>query len=322
METEVLFGKSIPGRIYRLPSAAENAPSLVLVHGVHRLGIDEPRFVRFARAIAREGFTVMTPLVHELADYRVEATSIGTVEDAVHFLAERSRVPKVGLIGFSFGGGVSLLAASTPRTHEQVSCVLSVGGHDDLERVSTYFATNLAVAPDESVLKMKAHDYGALVVAYARAEEFFPKDEAARAGEAIRLWLWEERDQARARLSDLSPASRRKLERLFDHDIEPIRDELRAVIAKHSEEMALVSPHGHLSGMSAHVFVLHGAGDSVIPPTEAAWLAADLPGSRAEATLVSPALVHVELGRVSTKEKWDLLHFFAGALGQLRDTGA
>lgn len=317
-ESDVMFGGQVPARIYRDKDASADAPAIVLVHGVHRLGIDEPRLVRFARAIAHEGFTVMTPLVRELADYKVDPASIATVENAISYANGLSGGAKVGVIGFSFGGGIALLAASSEKTCTKVNTVLSVGGHDDLERVSTFFVTDRTVNPRHAELPLKAHDYGPLVIVYARADSFFPGNDAKVAADSIRLWLWEQRDDARAKLSLLSPESRAKLEKLFDHNVEPIRDELRALISQRGPEMALVSPHGHLGHIRANVFVLHGAGDSVIPATEAEWLAGDVPLDHLGGSLVSPALVHVELGNVSTKEKWDLLHFFARTLGSMR----
>ena len=63
-------GEQIPGRLY-LPRGVENPPGVVLVHGVHRDGIDEVRLQRFARALAGAGVAVMTPAVKELSDYKV-----------------------------------------------------------------------------------------------------------------------------------------------------------------------------------------------------------------------------------------------------------
>ena len=44
-------GEEVPARLYR-PSGVSSPPGMVLVHGVHRLGIDEPRLERLARSIA------------------------------------------------------------------------------------------------------------------------------------------------------------------------------------------------------------------------------------------------------------------------------
>ena len=79
--------------------------------------------------------------------------------------------------------------------------------------------------------------------------------------------------------------------------------------------MEAVSPHGHIATLAVPVFVLHGAGDTVIPASESQWLARDIPASDLQAVLVSPALIHVKLGdTVTLKQKWDVVHFLARVL--------
>jgi hypothetical protein len=63
------------------------------------------------------------------------------------------------------------------------------------------------------------------------------------------------------------------------------------------------------------VFLLHGAGDNVIPSAETEWLAHEVPPSLLREALVSRAIVHVELGpETPASETWDLVHFMAGVL--------
>jgi len=40
-------------------------------------------------------------------------------------------------------------------------------------------------------------------------------------------------------------------------------------IVKYSAEMAPVSPHGQIGKLTVPVYLLHGAGDNVIPPMNA-----------------------------------------------------
>src|SRR5579859_1401291 len=65
-------------RIY-LPLDVKRPSGIVLVHGVHYKGIDEPRLVRFARSFAAAGVAVLTPEVRELCDYRIDPASIETI---------------------------------------------------------------------------------------------------------------------------------------------------------------------------------------------------------------------------------------------------
>jgi dienelactone hydrolase len=299
----------------RLYSPAMSRGAMVLVPGVHHLGIDEPRLVRFARAIAGSGITVLTVEIRELIDYRIDGASADEIGQAAHALRQQIGAP-VGVMGMSFAGGLALLAASDARFARDVAFVVAVGAHDDLARVSRFFATNEIQRPDGTTLHLAAHPYGPLVLVYDRLADFFPPGDLPAAGDALRLWLWEDKDAARARAKELSPPSSAKVEALFTDDLRTIVPELLAEIDTHADTMRAASPHGRLAGLRAPVLLLHGAGDSVIPATETLWLATDVPKGLVRDVVVSQAVVHVELeGEPSIGEKWALVHFMAEVLG-------
>lgn len=316
--TFVRDGVVVPARIFSPAQVFADTPGVVLVHGVHHGGIEEPRLERFARAVASVGLVVMTPAVTELSDYAVAPRSIDTVGAAIDDLRARRGHARVGVMGMSFGGGVALLAASDPRFAEHVAFVVAVGAHDDLGRVSRFFATNAIAPPDGGPVSLRAHEYGATVLVYSHAADFFPPEDVPAAREALRLWLWEKRDEARVAARPLGAASKEKVERLFAADLDPLRDELLAAIAKRKDEMDRVSPHGHLAGLRANVYLLHGAGDTVIPAIETLHLANDVPPARLRAVLVSPAIVHVELKEPNLSDQWALVHFMGDVLAETR----
>lgn len=296
-------------RIYK-PSDVSNPPGMVLLCGVHRLSIDEPRLVSFARALTGAGIQVMTPELKDLADYHVVPQSIKVIGISAGFLKERMGVSKVGVMGLSFAGGMALLAAAKPEYAQNIGFVVTVGSHDDLARVSRFFATNTIERPDGSTSPFQAHEYGALILAYAHLEDFFSDHDVPIAREALRLWLWESPDSMK-KIDQLSPEGRAELELLLNH-----RDQMRAqflqTIQKHSEEMRLVSPHGQLEHLTVPVLLLHATGDTVIPSSETLWLEKDVPAGNLRAALISPALIHVSMEQaVPISQKWELVDFMA-----------
>ena len=126
----------IRARLYFREGAAPGS-GVVVAHGVHYQGIDERRLVPFARALAEGGHTVLTPELADVADYRITESGVGVIRDSVQYLAQRRdhiAGDRVGLLGFSFAGGLSLVAAREPATAQRLSFVTSVGGHHDLRR--------------------------------------------------------------------------------------------------------------------------------------------------------------------------------------------
>ena len=280
-----------------------DAPGVVVVHGVHCKGIDEPRLQRFARTMAATGVVALTPEVAELCDYRVDPTSIDTIGEAARALSERLGGRRVGVLGMSFAGGLSLIAATDPRYAPSFAFVVTVGAHDDLGRVLRFFTTSEAPRPDGTTVHLQAHAYGPAVVLYSHVEDFFPQADVETARDALRAWLHEDFDGARARALPLSPEAAATMERVFDRDSAALAPALRAEIERLEPTFAAVSPDAHLAGVHVPVYLLHGAGDSVIPSTETEWLAHDAPPAMVRGVLVSRAIEHVELESGATTRR-------------------
>jgi pimeloyl-ACP methyl ester carboxylesterase len=297
-------------RLY-IPLDVTNPPGLVLLHGVQHKGIEEPRLINFAQALAGAGLEVMTPELKDLADYHVSPPTVDQIGMAAVILSNQLHQARVGTLGLSFAGGLALLAATRPEYANNMAFVVSIGGHDDLARVSRFFATNTIERPDGSVASFSAHEYGVLVLAYSHLEDFFAAPDVPAARDAMRLWLHEQADLSRQAASHLSPEGKAKLDQILHHR-DQIQQQLLDEIKLHGDEMAAVSPHGRLGGLTVPTLLLHGSGDAVIPTTETQWLAQDVPPQALKNVLISPALGHVDVeSSVTVGQKWDLVHFVA-----------
>lgn len=313
-------GQTFQYRIYT-PTDVSNPGGVVLLHGVHRLGIDDPRLISFARALASAGIEVMTPELRDLADYRVTPETVDQIGMAAVVLSTEMKHRKVGVMGLSFAGGLALLAACKPDYANNIGFVLAIGSHDDLGRVSRFFALNSIEKPDGTIVPFQAHEYGVLVLAYSHLDGFFsPADEPA-AKEALRLWLWEQQDAAVKAEQQLSPEGQQEFERLVHHR-DQVQQQLIQEIQAHKDEMEAVSPHGHLANLDVPVYLLHGTGDSVIPASETLWLAKDVPQKDLQAMLISPALIHVNMeDGVSLGQRWELTNFLAKVVNAADELG-
>jgi pimeloyl-ACP methyl ester carboxylesterase len=81
-----------------------------------------------------------------------------------------------------------------------------------------------------------------------------------------------------------------------------------------------VAPPARLASLRVPVFLLHGSGDTVIPPSETGWLAREVPKDQLRDVLVSPSIVHIELtGKPTWHDQWSLIHFLADVLGELQE---
>jgi dienelactone hydrolase len=302
----------VRGRLYSA-SRGDHLSAVVLCHGIHHKGIDEPRLVRLARALAADGALVFTPELPELADYRLSERSIGTIGNAVRRLSSMVG-RRVTLFGMSFAGGMALRVAASPTYRDGLGIVVAVGAHNDASRVLGFFTSGTIAAPDGTILSKEPHEYGPLVVLYDHVDEVFDPGDAAVARDAIRHWLHEDRATAKKRASEASDQGRALLERLFDHRRETATALLGAKGDLVRRRAGDVSPAGAMAGIDAKVFLLHGTDDAVIPPTETQWNAREL-GPRVDDALVTDAISHVELGHgPGVFAKLRLLQFLARVL--------
>lgn len=310
---------AIHARVYS-PKGVVNPPGILIVHGVHHLGMEDPRLVGLARAISAGGIRVLTPQLPSLTDYHVDSICIALIGYSARSFAT-SLGQKVGVLGISFGGGLSLLAAADPQFEPYIRFVVSIGAHDDLARVLQFFITNQITRPDSTVLHMAAHEYGPFVLIYSHLEDFFPPADVKTAHDALQQLLWENVNESRKLAEDLSPASRQKMELLYNHDVDALAREMAASVALHTPEMAPVSPHGRLHSLHIPVLLLHGAADNVIPPSELLWLAQDVPYAYLKAALASPAIGHATMeDKPSLNDDLRLVWFMAQMLELSDDT--
>ena len=315
-------GAPVPARIY-LPRGINAAPGIVVIHGMHYTGINGPRLVAFARSLAAGGFVVMTPQVPGIADYRVEAESADLIGGAAQSFAQQLQVRKVGVLAFSFSGGLALLAASDPRYSNSIAWIATVGGYCDLAHVLRFFANGEALRPDGTVEHLPPHEYGPLIVVYDEIQDFFAPQDVATAHEAIRILLSDDSKSSSEVAKKLTPAGQEIMQRIYHKQRESFVLALLAEVDKQREQLAAASPAGHLQSLRMPVLLLHGSDDTVIPPTELLWLQREIPKDQLVDALNSSAITHVEVGdKVTLRERLALVHWMALLIREARTTEA
>lgn len=298
-------------RLFR-PQRIRTRPVL-LSGGVHALGIEEPRLIAFAETLAQSGTPVITPALPDLKAYLVTPRLTDDIEDAALAVLAAPEVPqdadgRIGLIGISFAGGLSIIAAGRPSLRDRVGFVLSVGGHARLPGVMRYICTG--VQPDGRT--HPPHDYGSVILLTNLADDVVPPDQVAPLRAAVHQFLHAshvdmfdkpqaavEFDKARAMETHLPDEARAFMHLVNTRDVPGLGARLLPYLDRWGQEAALspvLSP-----APRAPVFVMHAAGDDVVPDSEALALAAYL---RAKGTpvrlFVTSLMNHAEVARAPT----------------------
>ena len=301
----------VKGRLY-LPQRHSDAPGLMVLHGVHHLGIDEPRLVNFATAMASCGLRVLTPELPGIKDYHVDLNSVRVIGESARWFAGQTGGP-VGVMGLSFSGGLALVAAGDPVYRPGFKFVFAAGSQDEMAHVANYYLTGEEARPDGTIERLTPHEYGPLVLEYEHLEDFVPREDEAAIRPVLREHLYEDKNAERLAVAKLNEGQRAEAAELMDSSSAVTKAKLAASDAKHAQEMERLSPHGLLKTMTTPVYLLHGQADNIIPAAETLWMASELPRTTLQEVLVSPVLSHVNLdgAKPGVREQWRLVHFFA-----------
>ena len=304
----------VRARLY-VPVGDSDAPGLVILHGVHYLGIDEPRLINFATAMAGCGLRVLTPELPGIKDYHVDPGSVTVIGNSAKWFARETGAP-VGVMGLSFSGGVALVAASERAYRKDFKFVFAVGAHDSMARVANYYLTGQDVRPNGRVERLKPNDYGALVLEYEHLGDLVAAKDEAAIGAVLREHLYEDASAQSAAEARLTATQRAEAMQLMNTDSATTSEELEKDDARYVAQMAAVSPEGKMKTMTTPVFLLAGKGDDVVPSAETLWIARQLPRRELKGLLVSPVLSHVSIdeAKPGPGDEWRLVHFFAGVI--------
>ena len=290
--------------------------TVLLVSGLHAAGIDEPRLVGLARELAETRLTVVTPEIPELSRFEITPTLTDQIERTAVWLATQSGLAptgRIGMMGISFSGGLSVVAAGRPSLRNHVSYVFAFGGHDDLPRVLRYLCTGIEPAapdgtrpkPDATVAGRPPHDYGVAIILLGVADRMVPPEQVVALRDGVRRFLQAshldridklqaEREFAALRsvARSLPEPSATLLNYVNNRDVVGLGSRLLPYIGFYGNDPAL-SP-ARSPQPSASVFLLHGLGDNVIPAVESEYLADHLRGHAPVRLLLSDLISHAE----------------------------
>ena len=323
-------GGAIPAQFYRPDGRISR--SALLIPGIHSMGINEPRLTALARDLAGSGVMVMTLALPDLRHYQLTTQSTDVIEDAVGWMTSRSDLApdgRIGLIGISFAGGMSLVAAGRPSIRDKLAYIVSFGGHADLPRVLHYLATG-EETKIPGVTTVPPHDYGVAVILYQFADQgIVPAGQVAPLRKGIETFLYASQltlvdmnqanatfEKAREYAKTLPEPARTYMNYVNDRNVKKLGPALVPYLNASGVDTPTLSVDRSPSVPSAPVFLLHGSEDSVIPTAESVLLADYLRSRGVEVhLLISELITHAEVDRAAAAaDTWRLISFWANVL--------
>jgi hypothetical protein len=320
----------VPAQFY-VPAGSPSR-TVLLLPGIHSMGIDEPRLTALATDLAASGVRVMTMALPDLQRYRITPNATDVIEDAVLWMVTRPELApdgSIGIVGVSFAGGLSLVAAGRPTIRDRLAFVVSFGGHGDLSRVLKYLAAGEPMTA-AGVTSPPPHDYGVAVILFQLADRgIVPPDQTEPLRHGVETFLLASQltlvsmDQANAKFaeahtiaSELPEPAATYMKYVNDRAVKKLGPALLPFLNQAGVDDPALSPQRAPAVPSAPVFLLHGDGDTVIPTSESVMLGDYLREKGADVhVLLSGLITHAEVDHsAATAEALRLINFWAGVL--------
>ena len=320
----------VPVQFYE-PSGAVSR-TVLMIPGIHSFGIEEPRLKALAHDLAGAGVRVMVMALPDLTRYRITPGATDAIEDAVIWLAAQPAYAadgKVGIVGISFAGGLSIAGAGRSDIRDKLAFVVSFGGHGDLPRVMRYLATGVAPSAP-GVATHPPHDYGVAVILYGLADRgIVPPEQVQPLRDGIATFLLASQmtlvdmnkanagfKQAIDMATTLPEPSRTYLTYVNERNVAKLGPALVPYIAALGIDAPSLSPERAAQPPAAPIYLLHGHEDNVIPAAESVVLGDYLRSKGVDVTVLLSALItHAEVDRgAAAADTWKLVRFWAGVL--------
>src|SRR5262245_17606834 len=257
-------GRRLQADVYR-PTAPRAA--MLLVHGLSRAGRRHAELVRLARLLARQGQLVLVPQFEGLVAFRLDGAEIDEIRGALGYLIARSSA--VGVAGFSFGAGPTLLAAAA---YPDLSLVGSFGGYADLRNVVAYVTTGVhSFGGERHVQRQEPYNRWkllALLVGFVETEE-----DRALLDEIARRKLDDPVTDTASLETRLGQTGRAGLSLVRNREESAVAALLADLSPRTREAMASLSPLPVVPRLRGRVLIAHGVADDSIPFTESLRLA-------------------------------------------------
>ncbi len=268
--------------LYEPPLPAEK--TVVVVHGLTLQGEKDHRLIHFSKTLAASGIRAAAIGLPGLKKCRFTPDDTHTIADLVRELF-RLYQQKIGIVGFSLGGGLALVAASRADVGDMMGPLLLLGPHYDFREIWRG-VLDIHRSTPRTIEEWDNFIWIHLILAY-RAMGSLPRE--TRVHKEIESFLTHY-----CRESSLS----RKQEFYRKYLTHPTVFELVHNHLEPADETVLtaISPAHQLRSIQSRVFLLHGRNDPLVPPAHSRCIYRELlerGRPDAQRMLITPLLSHV-----------------------------
>jgi len=278
--------------------------TVVVVTGLTLLGAKDPRVVNFCRSLAQANIRAAAIDPAGFKSAKFEEQDYDALKDLVKNLSAEYG-GKVGIIAFSVGGGMALVAAGDPEVSSLIDPVILFSTYYSLEELLDSIEKKWRAPPAADASEIAWDDY-----------IWFLMIAAYRDPEAAGL----EDSQKKELKEILERYCYLPINRKRDFYERALKGKTGLSFADTAADRAIyqkLSPAGKLASVKARVIIFHDQSDTMISPDHSRKIFAELnekrPGGE-QKLLVTPLLSHVD-----ARATWRLFDFLriCGMMGEI-----
>lgn len=253
------------------PKPKKEFPSVLILHGMNKMGIDDPRMIHLAKCVSSLGYRAILPEIPEVMNLEITTNTLeaiyGTIKSVINY--EKFRDERFGFLSISFSGGMGLIAISRPDIRNKFQAVCTIGAYSDFSKAVPYALGNYNL-----------DNYGTYIFFYNYIDFFQEK------GANLKIYFYEAAmDNGLKRMGSSSIGQKifqilSESEKDFCRQIETkteFRHELFEKFMKKSKSLIdSLSPINYVDKLTSQICLIHGKGDIVVPESESVRLAEKL----------------------------------------------
>ncbi|MBM9500084.1 alpha/beta hydrolase [Leptospira sp. 201903071] len=297
-EFSLSLGKEKVGILKFFPQTKKPFKGTILaINGMAHLGNQDPRFKAVCRGMASCGFLVFSPQMQEISEFKIRLESIEKIKGLILNLSSNPEYcpdGRISLFAPSFSASMGLIAAATPAIEERVKSICTIGAYGNVQTTLEYLMS--AEGSDE---------YGRMILLWNFVHFGIGENEEVR--KALHASILDgsflrETPELPKVLESIQPANReifRKLKEDRDFRAE-IWDRIVQNAGPFRSFLQDLQVYNKLEDLRAHVALIHGVEDNVVPASESSLilerlLERDLPSNRSKLVL-TPLISHGDIG--------------------------
>ena len=268
-----LDGNATIVRIFKTEN--DDAQSIIIFPGASPYAENHPGMIMLGHSLRNIGYNVYLPRIPSLKNLILEKENIDWFAHCYQELANHKIISKenIMIVGLSYGGA-SLLRATLDKRMQtpKPKSILSYGTYFSIDTALDFFMTGVIKYKNKKY-KITPHEWGPIVVFYNFIDTIETTYDKLKIKNILKYRIQDKDDLVEEEVKLLPKKEKQLMTNILNGVLtEEMKNMIEAMIEKNIDLLNYLSPENWINEINDHVFIMHGANDSMVPFTESFFL--------------------------------------------------